>query len=127
MLHRCTTSVLRRTGFQRNSSSVNIIQDYSPFISAVSARRQPSAIRAIQPLTKLPGMISLGGGYPNGKTFPFEELSFTMRGGKKLHLQGADLANALQYSGTVSDTVFMSRWSYCYRRVIQLCLIFLRH
>lgn len=33
------------------------IEDYTKYLSRRSARRQPSAIRAIAPLTTLPGMV----------------------------------------------------------------------
>eukprot|EP00698_Gefionella_okellyi_P023302 TRINITY_DN7923_c0_g1_i1.p1 TRINITY_DN7923_c0_g1~~TRINITY_DN7923_c0_g1_i1.p1 ORF type:complete len:432 (+),score=71.44 TRINITY_DN7923_c0_g1_i1:1713-3008(+) len=76
------------------------IASYGEFISEVSARRRPSAIRAIQPLTKIPGMISLGGGYPNGSTFPFQKLSLVTRDGTTIDIAGEELASALQYTNT---------------------------
>jgi len=78
--------------------------DYSSFITEVSKRREPSAIRAIQPLTLIPGMISLGGGYPNVATFPFDGIQVSIRGvkgGTTLDLTGAELERALQYTNTV--------------------------
>ena len=36
--------------------------DYSSYLSRQSKLREPSPIRALQPLVKIPGMISLGGG-----------------------------------------------------------------
>ena len=43
-------------------SSTTIISDYTPYLSEVSLARHPSAIRKLIPLTKQPGMVSLGGG-----------------------------------------------------------------
>ncbi|TPX59416.1 hypothetical protein SpCBS45565_g07746 [Spizellomyces sp. 'palustris'] len=82
--------------------------DYSRFFTARSAARKPSAIRALQPLLSIPGMfglvqISLGGGNPNPTTFPFKELSFTLKdeaGGGEIHVESGDLQKALQYSPT---------------------------
>ncbi|KAJ3023775.1 UNVERIFIED_CONTAM: hypothetical protein HDU68_008458 [Siphonaria sp. JEL0065] len=74
--------------------------DYSRFISAKSARRQPSAIRQLAPLMALPGMISLGGGNPHPQTFPYVGLSFRLRSGELIEVPEAELAAALQYSPT---------------------------
>lgn len=76
------------------------LTDYSSFITPLSARRQPSAIRSLMPLLKIPGMISLGGGLPNSDMFPFEELSFKVKSGPTLTLTSAELTEALQYSPT---------------------------
>jgi kynurenine/2-aminoadipate aminotransferase len=76
------------------------VDDYSRFISKVSAARQPSAIRALMPLLKVPGMISLGGGLPNPSTFPFQSIKVTTVAGATFDLCGASLTEALQYSPT---------------------------
>ncbi len=47
--------------------------DYESFLTRRSKARKPSAIRALQPLLRIPGMISLGGGFPNPSSFPFEK------------------------------------------------------
>ncbi|MES1911658.1 MAG: hypothetical protein MHM6MM_004057 [Cercozoa sp. M6MM] len=73
---------------------------FQPKLSKVAKLRQPSPIRALMPLLKIPGMISLGGGLPNPELFPFEEMSFRLKDGTQLSLEGADLAEALQYSPT---------------------------
>jgi len=49
--------------------------DYATYLSSAASRRKPSAIRALMPLLKVPGMISLGGGMPNPDTFPFKKLT----------------------------------------------------
>ncbi|KAJ3076460.1 hypothetical protein HDU98_002904 [Podochytrium sp. JEL0797] len=74
--------------------------DYSKFISPLSARRKPSAIRSLAPLMALPGMISLGGGNPHPQTFPYVGLSFRLRSGELIEVPEAELAQALQYSPT---------------------------
>eukprot|EP01105_Mastigella_eilhardi_P007547 TRINITY_DN189_c0_g1_i2.p1 TRINITY_DN189_c0_g1~~TRINITY_DN189_c0_g1_i2.p1 ORF type:complete len:402 (-),score=135.41 TRINITY_DN189_c0_g1_i2:258-1463(-) len=74
------------------------MERYGKFLSKRSARRQPSAIRALQPLMATPGMISLGGGNPNGVTFPFKSASFELRDGDHVTISPQNLAVALQYS-----------------------------
>ncbi|TPX62847.1 hypothetical protein PhCBS80983_g00084 [Powellomyces hirtus] len=77
--------------------------DYSSFFTPRSAARQPSAIRALQPLLSIPGMISLGGGMPNQETFPFKDLKFTLKeqaGGGEITVSSDNLQKALQYSST---------------------------
>ncbi|KAI8825257.1 pyridoxal phosphate-dependent transferase [Fimicolochytrium jonesii] len=78
-------------------------RDYSKFFTERSAARQPSAIRTLQPLMTLPGMISLGGGNPNTVTFPFQDLTFTLKpeaGGGEVRVGAEDVQKALQYSPT---------------------------
>eukprot|EP00949_MAST-11_sp_MAST-11-sp1_P003677 g3677.t1 len=76
--------------------------EYSPYLTEKSLRRKPSAIRALQPLLSIPGMISLGGGMPNSATFPFESISVALKGGKgSFDIAGDALDGALQYSGTL--------------------------
>lgn len=70
------------------------------FMTVLNSRRQPSAIRSLQPLMALPGMISLGGGMPNSALFPFRSLSFALDDGTKLELTQEELNEALQYSPT---------------------------
>ena len=47
-----------------------------------SRARKPSPIRALMPLMRIPGMISLGGGLPNPECFPIEGISLTFSDGK---------------------------------------------
>jgi len=74
--------------------------NYAGYFTAESARRKPSAIRALQPLVSLPGMISLGGGMPNANLFPIKKISFTLDDGAVIESTTADLNVALQYSPT---------------------------
>ena len=59
---------------------------YAAYLTEESARRKPSAIRALQPLVSLPGMISLGGGMPNANLFPIKNISFI-----KVDIEGHEL------------------------------------
>lgn len=76
------------------------ITDYSTFLSIISRRREPSPIRALLPLLSIPGMLSLGGGFPNPETFPFASFSFTLDDGTQLNLSPSEINYALQYSPT---------------------------
>ena len=75
--------------------------DYESYLSSRSLRREPSAIRALQPLLGEPGMISLGGGMPHCETFPFESVTVTLKDGLPgFTLEGGALDAALQYGAT---------------------------
>ncbi|KAF0853145.1 mitochondrial lysine biosynthesis alpha-ketoadipate glutamate aminotransferase [Andalucia godoyi] len=74
--------------------------NYARFLTPVAKAREPSPIRALQPLMAIPGMISLGGGLPNPTTFPFASIDVTLDSGDKVHLQGPELAASLQYTLT---------------------------
>ena len=73
---------------------------YASYLTPESARRKPSAIRALQPLVALPGMISLGGGMPNANLFPIKKMSFTLDDGTVMESVPSELNAALQYSPT---------------------------
>jgi len=77
---------------------MNKITNYTAFFSKRSLRRKPSAIRELQPLVRLPGMISLGGGMPNPQLFPIDKVNLTLKDGTNLAICGEDLDKALQYS-----------------------------
>jgi DNA-binding transcriptional MocR family regulator len=76
------------------------VVDHQSFITPLSSRRQPSAIRALTPLLKTPGMMSLGGGNPNPELFPINKLSFETTDGLSLQLTPSELQESLQYSPT---------------------------
>jgi len=83
------------------ASVVKPVTNYEDYLSARSAAREPSAIRALQPLLSIPGMISLGGGMPNFDTFPFKRFTTELKDGTILELSGeAQLNECLQYSVT---------------------------
>jgi len=88
-------SAATRRSASRAMSSFSI--DYDSYFTEVSKRRQPSAIRALQPFVSTPGMISLGGGMPNSKLFPFKKIDITLDDGTVQSIEGADLNQALQY------------------------------
>lgn len=93
--------LVRRAVRRRLSSAIT---DYGPFLSARALARRPSAIRALTPLLREPGMISLGAGAPNAATFPFESVRVTLRGGLgAFDLEGDALDAVLQYGSTPGD------------------------
>jgi hypothetical protein len=65
--------------------------NYEALFTKRSAARKPSAIRALQPLISLPGMISLGGGMPNPSTFPFASIDVKLKSGESLALSQAEV------------------------------------
>lgn len=73
---------------------------YESYFTRKALRRKPSAIRALMPLVNLPGMISLGGGMPNPKLFPYTGFSVTFPDGVTKEFSAADMDAALQYSPT---------------------------
>jgi len=83
--------------------------DIAQYMTALNARRQPSAIRSLMPLLQLPGMISLGGGLPNPALFPFKQLSFSLADGTNLSLTEQELNAALQYSPTPGLPVLLQQ------------------
>ena len=66
----CTSSCTSKQSF----SGATI--DHTQFLTDVSKCRKPSAVREIQPLLRVPGMISLAAGTPSAKAFPFLDISF---------------------------------------------------
>ncbi|KAI9218132.1 pyridoxal phosphate-dependent transferase [Blastocladiella britannica] len=76
------------------------ISDYTPYLTALSRARQPSAIRALLPLITQPGMLSFAGGMPNPATFPIARMSMTLTDGTVLDLDEASTREALQYGPT---------------------------
>ena len=60
--------------------------------------KEPSIIRELLQYSQLPGMISLGGGYPNPETFLLQSAEFTFTGSAKSHrFSKEELAKASQY------------------------------
>ncbi|KAH8917737.1 PLP-dependent transferase [Atractiella rhizophila] len=76
--------------------------NYTRFISARANKFQPSGIRGLFPLENRPGMISFLAGKPNPTTFPFSELSVTIKSAPPvtLTLSENELNEALQYGPT---------------------------
>ncbi|EPZ33878.1 PLP-dependent transferase [Rozella allomycis CSF55] len=81
--------------------------DYSKYLNSVAKLRQPSAIRALQPLLLIPGMffpqISLGGGSPDPNKFPIDSISFSLKSGETIKLDRTETKRALQYSNTLLE------------------------
>ncbi|KAG0005726.1 hypothetical protein BGZ65_010318 [Modicella reniformis] len=75
---------------------MNVI-DYKYYLSESSKARTPGAIRRLVPLTRIPGMISLGVGAPNSDMFPFEGITITLKNGESLQVDSKVLREALTY------------------------------
>ena len=66
--------------------------------------KQPSLIRELLKFARLPGMISLGGGYPNPDTFIFSSVALNFKGSEKvIELKGDNLIAASQYGPSRVD------------------------
>lgn len=87
-------------------SKVDANEYYKLFLSKTSKRRKPSAIRSLQPLVDLPGMISLGGGMPNPQFFPIENIHITLSDKTQIQMDKQLIASGLQYSPTPGLPVF---------------------
>ncbi|XP_060690977.1 kynurenine/alpha-aminoadipate aminotransferase, mitochondrial isoform X2 [Hemiscyllium ocellatum] len=76
--------------------------NYFRYINAVSAARKASPIRELTELLNRspPTMISLAGGMPNPRMFPFESASFTIQDGLKINFSPETMKRALQYSNS---------------------------
>lgn len=94
------SSAVMRVQIRRANTTSLKHTDYTAYLSRQSKLREPSPIRALQPLVTLPGMISLGGGMPNPDTFPIKGLSIELDGGETLHMTPEETNTALQYSPT---------------------------
>ena len=89
------------------------------FIARILSRsalaRPPSPIRTIsnELLALPPGsdMLSLAGGSPSPRTFPFSSISVSLKHGTNFHITGAELAEALQYNRTTGLSSLTSIWS----------------
>ncbi|XP_069487514.1 kynurenine/alpha-aminoadipate aminotransferase, mitochondrial isoform X2 [Ambystoma mexicanum] len=76
--------------------------NYARFLTAVSAARDTSPIRALTAimLKSPPSLISLAGGAPNVNTFPFKKASITMNDGSVIEIGENLMKTALQYSAS---------------------------
>lgn len=98
------TGLMRRLSRAKSTATTTAATatvDYAAHLTRRSLARQPSAIRALQPLVTQPGMISLGGGMPNPSTFPFTRITAELRDGSEIELTGKQLESSLQYSPTL--------------------------
>ena len=76
-------------------------EDYNMDIQNSLAQRargkKPSPIRELLKYMKIPGMISLGGGYPNPETFVFDSVSIKFKDGNEVSIKDSDINVASQY------------------------------
>ncbi|XP_066487975.1 kynurenine/alpha-aminoadipate aminotransferase, mitochondrial-like [Tiliqua scincoides] len=84
--------------------------NYTRFITAVSAARQTSPIRALTELMQKspPSLISLAGGAPNPNTFPFQAASITIGDGTTVEIGKDLMKRALQYSASAGIPELLS-------------------
>jgi len=61
---------------------------------------KPSPIRKLNPLMRMPGMISLGGGYPNAQTFAISSLDVVFKSGRQFTIRDKSMDLACQYGPT---------------------------
>ena len=96
-----SSSLLHRRGISNNKRWFSSTINYENYLSKRSKLRQPSAIRALQPLLSIPGMISLGGGMPNQETFPFRKITCEMLDGTIIDVCDEEtIDESFQYSPT---------------------------
>ncbi len=69
-------------------------------LSRRARRLGPAPIRGLMPYLAVPGMISLGGGYPHPDWFVLEGMDLLFRGGCRASLARDRLARASQYGPT---------------------------
>ncbi|KAM6221462.1 kynurenine/alpha-aminoadipate aminotransferase, mitochondrial [Rhynchocyon petersi] len=74
--------------------------NYARFLTAASAARKASVIRALTDImVRAPkSLISLATGAPNPNTFPFKTATFTIENGKTIQFEEETMKRALQYS-----------------------------
>ena len=61
---------------------------------------KPSPIRKLVPIMRIPGMISLGGGYPNAQTFAFTSVDAVFKSGRQFKIRDKAMELACQYGPT---------------------------
>ncbi|MEI7670973.1 MAG: PLP-dependent aminotransferase family protein [Deltaproteobacteria bacterium] len=71
-----------------------------PLLARRTGGLRPSPIRKLNPLMRIPGMISLGGGYPNAETFALTSMEVVFKSGRKLQLRDKSMDLACQYGPT---------------------------
>lgn len=114
-----TTNTLRKVKKQQKSVLTTIststfstntpLIDPTQFFSALSLRREQSPTRALMPLLKIPGMVSLGSGLPNPACFPLDSVSFRLKNSDKdITLSQAELNESLQYGATPGSPSFLT-------------------
>ena len=74
--------------------------DFKRLMAERTKGLSPSPIRKLVPLMRLPGMVSLGGGYPNARTFAFEAMEVVFKSGRRLTIRDNAMDLACQYGPT---------------------------
>jgi kynurenine/2-aminoadipate aminotransferase len=71
-----------------------------PLLARRTEGLRPSPIRKLNPLMRMPGMISLGGGYPNAETFAFTSIDAVFKDGRTFQIRDQSMDMACQYGPT---------------------------
>lgn len=71
-----------------------------PLLARRTGGLSPSPIRKLNPLMRTPGMISLGGGYPNAGTFALTSMEVVFKSGRKFQIRDTSMDLACQYGPT---------------------------
>jgi DNA-binding transcriptional MocR family regulator len=72
----------------------------APLLARRTRGLKPSPIRKLNPLMRLPGMISLGGGYPNAQTFAMTSVEVVFKSGRRFQIRDEAMDLACQYGPT---------------------------
>ncbi|KAK1145514.1 hypothetical protein N8T08_004072 [Aspergillus melleus] len=93
------------------SNAINHTVDPTTLFSKRVQQYEPGAIRSLLPLEVLPGMISLVAGKPNPETFPFSDISISLKdsNGHRIVLEEGRLSEALQY-GLPGGNAELIKW-----------------
>lgn len=97
---RLASAASRASRASRALATPSHAMDYDAFLTQTSRSRRESAIRGLQPLTRIPGMISLGAGNPSAETYPFKSATFELKDGQTVEIDGALMQKALAYGPT---------------------------
>lgn len=71
-----------------------------PLLAGRVQGMKPSPIRKLVPIMRTPGMISLGGGYPNAQTFAFTSVDVVFKSGRRFTIRDKAMDLACQYGPT---------------------------
>ena len=71
-----------------------------PLLAKRTRGMKQSPIRKLNPLMRIPGMISLGGGYPNADTFAISSLDVVFKSGRQFTIRDKSMDLACQYGPT---------------------------
>jgi DNA-binding transcriptional MocR family regulator len=72
----------------------------APLLARRTRGLKPSPIRKLNPLMRLPGMISFGGGYPNAQTFALTSVEVVFKSGRRFQIRDETMDLACQYGPT---------------------------